>query len=80
MKNEVKNESSDRLASTALFGVWQPIDRNTEDECLVYSKPYITVATKWKGKWKEPFSSTDVKPTHWMPLPDPPNAEDSRGA
>ena len=60
---------------------WQPIATAPRDgtEVLVYRKydtgyELITVAHYFAGKdnWEQGVGMYDIVPTHWQPLPDPP--------
>lgn len=72
------------------MGEWQPIDTAPKDESdvLVFGLHYVGPAPDpfpsfcvgmWSdldNKWLETntFETLDWEPTHWMPVPAPPNA------
>jgi len=60
---------------------WQPIDTAPRVRGAIYlgwSEDWRTPETiDWdevSGKWCIPFLRPKAQPTHWMPLPEPPNA------
>ena len=48
---------------------------------LVYHKPFIEMAYYENGEWyyayKKGLKKMRIKPTHWMPIPDPPTVDNS---
>lgn len=65
-----------------IAGRWQPIDAAPDDrEILVYVPTWGAVIARfdaefneWTSRMQCPVSLTEEadRPTHWMPLPDPP--------
>ena len=69
-----------------MSGIWQPIETAPKDstEILLFSEGWGVWVDKWTkiddeemwlmcDQWENP-----VEPTHWMPLPEPPDAKDER--
>jgi hypothetical protein len=63
-------------------GAWQPIETAPKDgtAILVYSTPHYAVAVWESGHWYDPVCSDGFPAldhaTHWMALPDAPEATD----
>lgn len=66
------------------MGEWQPIETAPKDgsRILLLRRQQI-VCGYWRRNWGEPYWAHDAHvvddarwfpPTHWMPLPDPPDA------
>lgn len=60
---------------------WQPIETAPKDgtDILVYEKykdsEYIVVASNHGFYWAFDDRDTEINPTHWMPLPEPPKTK-----
>ncbi len=61
---------------------WQPIDTAPKDDYIVVTDGGFIAQAFWSGKcWMMGFIEgninvkVDLQPTHWMPLPEPPRAE-----
>jgi hypothetical protein len=57
---------------------WQPIDTAPRDgtEILLFARGHHSDDYRGVGQWSEQsnkwFWSFAIRPTHWMPLPEPP--------
>lgn len=71
---------------------WQPIETAPKDEIILMwlGLPLLPAIGRWWGKvgntnyncWANVYGRNviDMKPTHWMPLPEPPALVDAAGA
>lgn len=60
---------------------WQPIETAPKDFVvrLFYSERWGVFAAKWNvWEWVSVPGKVSMKPIYWMPLPDPPSAEESK--
>ena len=69
------------------FGEWQPIETAPKDGSLIMiGRLGWAMPARWRfyetlgsGYWvfsnNQHIKKTDSQPTHWMPLPEPPNAD-----
>lgn len=83
--NQVPRDTVRRLARAHLElldkSQWQPIETAPKDEewvMLLDDPELIPVFALWDedaGEWITAGTRKVVHPTHWMPLPDPPEAK-----
>ena len=63
---------------------WQPIETAPNDAVLTTDGEYCLAASRHDGKWYSGWNGGDwhfrveIIPTHWMPLPTPPETDDAR--
>ena len=59
---------------------WQPIETSPRielDDIIVFNGKFVQCGQWWEGGWVDSLSEwIEPQPTHWMPLPQPP--EDAR--
>ena len=61
------------------MGEWQPIESAPSGPDVLVWASHVIIATKDShGEWTRENEGADlgystVRPTHWMPLPEPPN-------
>ena len=58
------------------MGEWQPIDTAPlNDQILIFDQHYwrqYAVTSKYADWWVDGENGDNLKPTHWMSLPEPP--------
>lgn len=54
---------------------WQPIETAPKDGVFIISDGEKASVGWWYGQLLTGWLPADHKPTHWMPLPEPPEAE-----
>lgn len=84
---DVDAEALRLLLSPPTCATWQPIETAPEGTDVIVFFPDANEEYQWmichrlEGDWYEQNADTspdpidDVEPTHWMPLPEPPRAE-----
>lgn len=74
------DEGMDELTDIVdLSARWQDISTAPKERYAImgwdcsWSVPYTMIWNKKQNKWLEYIELEEVNPTHWMPLPTPPN-------
>lgn len=64
------------------FPDWRAIEGAPKDgrSVLVYVDGLITPASYINGAWTDDHWDDGIRPTHWMPLPEPPTVEKNASA